>query len=263
MRSLKKLFIIPFATLLLTAIMSVSVFAEDGIYVYDETGYMITDSEWYDLNATAQRLRETYEIGTYLVILKDYEVWGMGDLKSVGEYIYNNNGFGIGETKDGIMLIMSMAERDYELMVHGDYGLYVFNDYAMDNVEDAFLSYFRADDFSYGFIEYFSKCEELMHMAYNGEPLSITTNGRYRVLSVVFSIVLAFLVSLIVVFIMTRGMVSVRKKVEAEEYVDRTNSKITHRSDIFTHMTTTRHKINTNNNSSGSSGGFSSHGGKF
>ncbi len=262
MRSLKKLFIIPFATILLTAIMSMSVLAEDGIYVYDETGYMITDTEWYDLNATAQRLRETYEIGTYLVILDDYEVWGMGDLESVGQYIYNNNDFGIGETKDGIMLIMSMAERDYELMVHGDYGLYVFSDYAMDNVEDAFLTCFRNDDFSKGFIEYFSKAEELMHMAYNGQPLSITTNGRYRVLSAVFSIVLAFLVSALVVFIMTRGMVSVRKKVEAEDYVDRANSRISHRSDIFTHMTTTRHKINTNNGS-GSSGGFRSHGGKF
>ncbi|MCR5388345.1 MAG: TPM domain-containing protein [Lachnospiraceae bacterium] len=262
MRLMKKLFIFPFATILLTAIMSLNVFADDGIYVYDETGYMITDSEWYDLNATAQRLRDTYEIGTYLVILEDYEVWGMGDLRSVGQYIYNNNDFGIGETKDGIMLIMSMAERDYELMVHGDYGLYVFSDYAMDNVEDAFLSYFRDDDFGNGFIAYFSKSEELMHMAYNGEPLSITTNGKYRVLSVVFSIVIAFLITALVVFIMTRGMVSVRKKTEAGAYVDRANSKITHRSDIFTHMTTTRHKVNTNNGG-GSSGGFRSHGGKF
>ena len=125
----KKLLLTLLLALALLLGLSASAFAEARLdYVTDEAG-ILSEEERTQLNARAGQISEQYQCGVYVVIVNDYRSYVNGNIETFAEEVFAGYDLGYGDSRDGVMLAMSMADRDYDLYAHGDFGNYAFTDY--------------------------------------------------------------------------------------------------------------------------------------
>ena len=230
-------------------------------YVTDASG-LLTFDEWADLEELAANISVEYGCGVYVVTVGDYRRYGDGDIYDVATQIYRNpgNGFGVGDGRDGIILLLSMKERDYALFVYGEKAEYAFNDYGLEQLEDAFLDYLGDNDWNGGFNSYLRECDRYLAGAQQGKPVRANP-----ILPIVVAVLISCVIALAVCLILRGQMKTVRQKNEAREYVAAGGLHLTQQVDQYTHTTRTSRKIETNSGSSSSHSGGGGHGrsGKF
>ncbi len=218
-------------------------------YVTDEAG-LLTESEDLQLESMAESVSKQYGVGVYIVTVDDYQNYGTGDVFEVTYGIYHEYTMGEGENRDGIMLLLSMAERDWAMFCYGERCEYAFNEYGQEQLEGVFLDNFSENDWYGGFEDYIEECSVYLQKAADGEPVR-ESPAFYIIIMAGMSLFIAFLV----VGILWVRMNSVAKEKTAAAYVAG-ELNLTGQSDVFTYRTETRHKIE-----SSSSGGSRSHSG--
>ena len=227
-------------------------------YVADACGLLSAD-ERTSLEEQAANISEQYGCGVYIVTVDDYTNYGGGGIWDVAAEIYSGLGFGAGSGHDGIMLLLSMNGRDYALYVRGERAEYAFNDYAQEQLEDAFLGDFGNNNWSGGFSGYLSACERYLTSAQKGSPAQASP-----VVPVAVSVLISCVIALMICLILSSMMKTVHQKNDAREYVAAGGLNLTRQVDHFTHATETRRKIESGSGGSRSSGGSGSgHSGKF
>ena len=191
---------------------------------------------------------------------------------------------------DDHMDALSMAERDFQMLAHGDTANAAFTDYGKYIMQDEFLDNFREDDWYGGFADYIAACGRYLEANANGAPIDVEpsdeTEEEYEPLSfgdkLFFAALMAFrfglplglIVAFIVCAVYKRQLKSVRRATEAARYTVSGGAEITAREDRFTHTTEVRTPIKTESDDHDSgpsfsggttvnSGGFSHSGGKF
>ena len=99
-------------------------------YVSDVAG-LLTEEQRTFLEETATRVSEKYACGVYLVTLPDYREYDSSarNYWDFSQSFYKRYNLGIGEEKNGILLIMSLEERDYSILAYGSRAHYAFTDY--------------------------------------------------------------------------------------------------------------------------------------
>ena len=224
-------------------------------FVYDTVG-LLSDGDCAYLEQTADAISWQYRCAVYIVTVDDYEVYG-SERYSAALNIYRGNDFGIGDGRDGIMLMLSMWDRDYEVFIQ-DGGLAdsAFGSYAVDLLEEAFLPYLGNDDWYGGFHAYLTTCSDDLALADMGQPV------KKPLTKVILPALLAGCgVALVACLLLKAKMKSVRKGAEADVYVTAEGLDLTERYDRYTHTTETRVRKNTRDHDSG--GGGHGSGGKF
>ena len=125
-----------------------------------------------ELNRMADEVSEQYACDVAAVIVKS-----LGG-KSVVEYaddFYDYNGYGYGQNKDGILLLLSLEERDFNFTGEG-YGAVAFTDYGRENyLSPHFKEYLKGsrggvDDWAGAIRCYITDCGTLLEQARNGQP---------------------------------------------------------------------------------------------
>lgn len=244
-------------------------------HVTDALG-ILTESEWEQLENQAQTLEERYEFGVYIVVVEDYFYYSSGSVMDAAKEIYKQYSLGRGSGKDGLLLLLSMNDRDYSLITHGNYGNYTFNDEGRAYLTKYFLDDFADNDWYQGFEDYLSWSEEYLKAAelgnpYDGGNVPMTAKERTgailgRILIILF---LPLVIALIYVSVLTSKMKSVAEATKAASYVDG-RLELKEKTDRFINRTHTRTKISSSSGSgssrsgrSGGSGGFSGTSGKF
>lgn len=242
--------------LLLATPVSASQGWEPGIYVNDQAG-LLTSDECSALNSYAQALSEQYDCGIYIMTVWDFTTFGYGsDVFEATWKLYHSNLLGYGSGNDGLILLLSMAERDYALFVYGQ-AEYAFDSYGQILLEDAFLDNFRNNDWYGGFSDYLSTGESMLSMADRGEPVRKDTGPQTGVF-----ILIAVLLSALITGIFWAQMRNVRRKSGARAYVTGGGLNLTHRTDLFLRKTrTVRHIPKSSSSGSGGGGGRSGGGG--
>ena len=251
---------------------------ETGQYVYD-TAMLLTLEEQAALQARAEEIAATYDFGVYVFTCDDYMLYSSRSVEYAAEVIYKTFDMGVGEEKSGIMLLLSMDDRDYDLCAYG-YGHVAFTDYGKRDLATYFLDNFKRNDWYNGFRDYQARCVDLLQQAKEGHPLDVSNGGggssrgggggRYEPgTAIAIGLFVGVLVALIVTLIMRGKMRSVRKATGARNYAIPDSLVMTDASDHFTHITETRVKVESERSSGGgggtsvSSGGFSHSSGKF
>lgn len=243
-------------------------------FVTDEAG-LLSDEQRNELESRLAHMSAEAECGIYVVIVDDYKAYSH-DVELFGESIFTDYHMGWGEEQSGQVLVLSMAERDYALVAHGN-GNFVFTDYGKEVLSERFLDNFRENDWYGGFTDY-AECSEYMLSQYQaGTP--VDTNNKLaensyskpiplgRILIVIFA-------PLAVAFIVCEGfkrqMKTARKKTDANDFVDARGLDLSISRDIYTHSTEHRQVIQSSDSSRGGGGGtsinsrgFSSRSGKF
>ncbi len=235
-------------------------------YVTDDAG-ILTDSERTSLEARAAEISREYGCGLYLVTVDNFWSYG-GTPFDAACNIYRDYDLGVGEDRDGFILMLSMRERDYALAVYGPFASEALNDFAQERLEKVFLDDFGDDRWYDGFADCLDRCEKYLDMASRGRPLNPKTDPASIALRVGIAVALSCLVALIVCLYWKGQMKSVRKGSDARAYMVADSNRLRVREDRFTHATQVRRRIEQHTSSGGgrsshSGGGFSGRSGKF
>ena len=241
--------------LVLALSLSVSAAADSsGVYVYDDAA-LLTQEEYDTLNEAAAAVSEQYGCGVYVVTVDDMADYidpdavtetGETGMAAFTEYAWDALGLAASYDSNGIMLALSMAERDFQMLAHGD----TANGAPID-------------------VEPSDETEEEYEPLSFGDKLFFAALMAFR-----FGLPLGLIVAFIVCAVYKRQLKSVRRATEAARYTVSGGAEITAREDRFTHTTEVRTPIKTESDDHDSgpsfsggttvnSGGFSHSGGKF
>ena len=236
-------------------------------YIYDTT-MTLTEAEWQTLESQAAQVSSQYGCGVYAVLVDDYRSFtGDGSIHSAAKAICQQNGFGVGEDKSCVLLLLSMSDRRYTLAATG-YGNEVFTDSAKDLVANRFENDFRRNDWYSGLSNYIAASQERLERASAGPD----TRSLAQVVGapgvVLLVVIFPCLIALIACSAMKRKMKSVAKAQYAQFYAVPNSLDIYESSDVFTHVTETRVKVESDSKRGGGgttidSDGFSFKDGSF
>lgn len=252
-----------FLALVLLLGLTTLAFAADGAqlpYITDSAG-LLTQSEADELESMAQSVSQQYGCGVYVVTVDDYT-----DIDTRGAYeaaysIYHQYSLGEGADRSGALLLLSMRERDWATFFYGPTAEYAFDAYGQEKLEDAYLGYFRDNDWYGGFSGYIGECGRYLELAAQGSPVRAS-----KLVPILIVVAIACLIAGIVCGILCGKMKSVSKKTEAGSYISAAGLKLTLQEDQYTHTSTSQRKIESSSSSSSSSesgGGGSGRSGKF
>ncbi len=244
-------------------------------YFVSDVAGILSESEQKRLDETARQISYEYDCGVYIVTLPDYREYDANaDIFSFAQSFYRSYHLGLGDSSAGVLLMLSMAERDYSLVTYGSSTHYAFTDYGQRVLASEFLDDFRQDDWYGGFSDYLDCCRELLSRAQEGNPL----DSGYEIidgmssgirLAVVFGVPL--LIAVLCCEIMRRRMKPVSRQSRADEYIVPGGVDLSVKRDIFLNRSVSRTVIRSENRGPGgsgggttiNSGGFSGHSGKF
>ena len=272
----KKALISLLLLLSLLCCLTVSVHAEARLdYVNDYAG-LLSDYERQSLSEEAAQLSEQYDCGVYIVIVGDYREFVNGNIETFTEEVFHSYGLGRGESENGVILGMSMDDRDYDIYAHGDFGNYAFTDYGKEQLADSFLDNFRRNDWAGGFRDFVENSGELMRRARNGEPLdqwiSDEPEEHFGVIELFICLFVGLITGGATVSGMKKQMKTAVEQTRASGYVPKGGVNLRVQSDQFVNRIVTSHRIRREQNRSGGhyrgttisgSHGGSHHSGKF
>ena len=232
-------------------------------YVTDIAGIMSID-ERQALEQAAQAVSEKHGFGVYVITMDNFrDVTDSNDVFDGATTLYNKYDLGIGDERKGVLLLLSMDDRDFSLVTYSDYGNYVFDEAAREEMTYYFLDNFRYDEWYAGFNDYIGSCDMVLVDGPNKRQSEIT-----GMIGTIF--LFPLIIAVIVIFILGRKMKSVFKATEAEAYAG-DGLDLIRSYDQFTHATEVRKKrkeessggSGSNGTRSRSSGGFGGTSGKF
>ncbi|MBO4508271.1 MAG: TPM domain-containing protein [Spirochaetaceae bacterium] len=261
---------------------SLSVDPDDAESIIDG-GKILSSSELDRLEQKAAALENKYtitvdgkssKVGIYIVTLEDRASIGAQNylIYELSEALYEAWEFGVGDDKNGILLLMDMSERDFDIVAHGFAGNYTFTDYAKDRLVDAFADDFGENDWYEGFDHYLDEIERQLMWAEKGDPVDVGSEseklrnkiGIPGIVSV--SLLIGLLFALIVCTHFKNQMKSVRPAASAADFAEGKGIEYTQKADDFLRTTTSTRVIESKSSSGGTSvnsGGYSHRSGKF
>lgn len=195
-----------------------------------------------------------------VAVLTNYSVNDESPKLFAADY-FENNGYGMGEEHDGILLMLTMETRDWAIVTHG-YGIDVFTDAGQEYITDIIVDCFSDGEYYEGFDRFADLCDEFITAAAEGEPYDYDNlpeeehGATDYVILIGTAIVAGALLALIVTLAMKSKLKSVRFQSSAKDYVRAGSMKLENSEDIFLYRNVSRVR-KSNNSSKGGSSTFS------
>ncbi len=260
-----------FGSLLVLALFVLLPVKAAGFDMVSDGAGLLTDVEKYELNQLAMDITAMHKCEVRIMIVEDM---GGDEAIAFASSVYQENGYGYGAEKSGLMLLLSMEERDYAIIAYG-YGNTAFTDHGKDILADSYLLPLLGKNQYYaGFLAYLNKTAEFLEMAGKGTPFDIDTDSRLaeenakgsfgvRLAATIF---VPLLIAGIICLIFLRQMKTAVRQRTANAYIPEGGVNLTMRVDQFLYRTETRMRIETKSSGGGTTvgrGGFSGKSGKF
>lgn len=278
MKRIAALFI---ALFLLT--VPLAAWAEGGMppVVVDDAG-LLTDEEYDQLFTYAEEV--SIRQATDVVVVTVNSLGGKTPLNYAADY-FDYNGYGQGDDKAGIMLLLSMGERQWATLTTG-WAIDVFSDRILEEMEGDFKPFLSSGQYYEAFRCFVSLSDMCLTQAnqadvppsqlpmpdfdawrdeyYHLTPLSKAMDDAP------YLAVIALVITVIVLIVMYSKMKSARPQRGARNYVRGGSLNVTRSREIFLYHTQTRVKVESESSGGGGRGGSStftsssgsSHGGR-
>lgn len=109
---------------------------------------LLRDTEEAELTEKINSMIEKFQID--VVLYTESRKHG-ADIQNEADLLFDNNGYGIGDTKDGVLFLLSMQEREWAISTHGK-AIDMFSGYALNKMgQKAAEKYFSKGHYSNGF----------------------------------------------------------------------------------------------------------------
>lgn len=230
----------------------------DEYYRVVDMADLLTDSEEKALIEQLDEISVRQNMDVIVATTNDLEGYSIRDY---ADLLYEQCKFGYGSSKDGLMLLISMEDRDWYITTCG-YGITAFTDAGIDYIGEKIKSDLSDGNYASAFTSYAGLCDEFITQARSGAPYD---NGNLpsEPLSLIWipvALVIGFVIAKIAVGSMKSKLKTVRSQTTANNYMKNGSLNITESRDMFLYHTVTRTEKPKNNTSSGSSTHSSSSG---
>ncbi len=179
------------------------------------------------------------------------------DGKSVVAYaddLYDGCRFGYGSNQDGLLLLISMEDRDWYISTCG-FGITAFTDAGIDYIGRQIQDDLSDGEFAAAFDSFARLCDDFITQAKNGDPYDHDNLPRepLSVIWIAISLFTGLVIALIVVGTMKGALKTVRPQGTAGSYIKHGSMNVTQCRDLFLYRNVVRTPRPKNNTSSGSS----------
>lgn len=164
----KLVFLVLIITILTSGVFAVENYPRLYTRVEDDAGLM-TDGEVAELRAYLDEISNKHNVD---VIIHTTNSLGDKSPRAYADDYFDYNGYGMGEGKDGIILILSMEYRDWAISTHG-FAIEAFTDQGQKWIMDEVLQDFSQADFYEGFRQFAFLADEYIGEAKTGHAYDI------------------------------------------------------------------------------------------
>lgn len=247
----RKLLIFIFAALLCVTLVIPAFAAND--YLVDDAD-LLTGSEARSLQEDLQTLSEDYDADIVIVTV---ETTGQYDPETYIELFYDENRYGQGSDRAGVMLLVAMAEREYMILSNG-WCDDAIGSSRIDSIVEAMQDEMSDGEYDQAFGTFVDECQYYLDGYTNGFPFEFGQN-------LLIALIVGLVVALIVTGVMCSKLKSVKKQHTANQYTKAGSMRVTKATDLYLYSNVTRVRKAQNSSGSGSrsSGGRSVGGGRF
>jgi len=214
----------------------------DAHVLYDEAELLSADQQ----TALIEKLMDVsgkYQAEIVVCTIKSMDG---GDIDQFVEFLYDSMGFGYGDKKDGVLLLVSMEPRQYRILSNGMAGEAIDQD-AIAAISDAIVSDLSDGVYDKAFTTFAERCAYYLDGHLHGFPFDV---GK----TLIISLGIGAIAGVIVALVLKGQLKSVRKQEQANVYVKADSMVITHQDALFMYRNVQR----TEKSSSKSSGSGSS-----
>ena len=240
-RFLSLLLVLP---LVLTLFLAAS--ADSG-FVYDEADLLTYEEEDW-LSDKLAGLSQTHNAQIVVVTIPNVPE---GTVDSYVDLVYDSRGFGYGEKRDGVLLLVCMDPREYRILSNG-YPGDAISVRVIDTIGEAIVSDLSDGNYARAFGTFGEECAWYLNGYVNGFPFNAPKKLG-------IAAVVGLVIGLITVLILKGQLKSVRSQDRANAYIKPGSMELTVRRDLYLYRNVTRREKPKNNSSGG--GGGRSHGG--
>ena len=256
---MKKKCILLTLVVLLVSLFSVPAFAF-GPRVFDYAD-LLTDAEEMRLQEMSDATQEYWNMDLAYLTVVGTE--GM-PVKEYGAQFYLENGFGTGDTKDGVILVVDMETREAQIVTCGA-AIDIFTDFYIEKMWDNMSGYFSDGDFFAGMDSLYYDMDYYLaeYQKYLADPEGYMSEYQQAEKEAVrlFAAVVAFPASLIIaaigVFIMRCGNNNIQNFTDGRAYLKQNGFYLTEDKSIFAGTHTSRVPIPKDDDHDSSRGGSS------
>ena len=237
--------------LLLLVALALPVQASEYTFVYDDA-MLLTTTKAAELENMAAQTAARYGCGIYIVTMYDYLPYG-STVRSAAENFFLTHDLGLGSDDNGVLLLLSMAERDYALIAHGNIGNAAFTDYGITCLSDRFLPDLGNGFYADAFETFARGCDEYISLARNGTPFDVGSEPFDPASSFLIAAVIGLIAAWIVVGSMKAQLKSVRQQ-NAGSYLKEGSLQLTDSRELYLYR-----NVHRTVKQESSSGGSSTH----
>lgn len=227
--------------------------------IVDDAG-LLTNEEINELEKLAEEISDRHACSVSVVFVKS-----MGTARSIQDFtddFFDQYSYGYNDTEDGIMLLISMAEREFHMSTCGN-GITTFTDAGLEYLEDEFVSKLSNGDYAGATKRFLNACDRFLTQAENSSPYDVGNLPAKKVSPVQIGIALVggFLLGGLPIIGQKKALKSVKPQTGASAYAQGGGIQLSARDDHF--VTRSLNKVpipkDTGSRSGGSSGGSSTH----
>lgn len=178
---------------------------------------LLSSSERAELLLTLDEISQRQQLDVVVVTVDSLHG------KSAMEYaddFFDYNGYGYGENHDGILLLVSMEQRDWWISTTG-YGITAFTDAGLEYISDQVVPKLSKGQYAKAFEVFGKSCDEFITQARTGEPYDVDhmPRGPFRFgLCLLISLFIGAFTAGCVVWGLQGQLKSVRGQADARNY---------------------------------------------
>lgn len=219
----------------------------------DQAG-LLSGEEAAELTEQLNRISEERNCDVVVVTAEGLEG------KTATEYaddFYDQNGYGMGRERDGILLLISMEARDWAISTRG-YGIQIFTDAGQEYMTEQFLPYLSDGKYADAFRTFADLCEDFIAQADNGEPYDVgnlpkKSYRNYIPFWIAGSFLIAFFLAWGMALMQKSKLKTIHSNETADEYEKEGSLSFSRKEDIFIRQQVISRKIDYDTNSGGGS----------
>jgi uncharacterized protein len=188
-----------------------------------------------------------YSYNFDLVIVTEKNI-GASDPMQYADNFFDNNGYGLGQNKDGALFLLVTDSHDYWFSTSGR-GIKILNSAAGNKLENSVVKSLKEDNFYGAFNAFLLDWDEFITLDAKGRNYNFFY--QWNAVLVIIAWVIAFAIGLIVVQVWKSGMNTALPRAEAAAYMVPGSLAFKEKKDSFLFCTVTKTKLQTESSSSG------------
>lgn len=235
--------------------------AEQSLPCVVDNANLLTDSQESTLTAKLDKIREQTQCDVLVVTIQSIGT-DYSDAKDYADSFFNDNGYGFGDDRSGILLLLSMDNRDWAISTSGSCKT-AFTQAGQEHIIEEIKPELSSENYAEAFTKYADFCNDFIVQAKTDEPYYNDDAPKEKMSKswIAISLVVGVLLAFAVAGNMKGKLKTVHSQAAAQNYEKDGSLNIVNSMDIFLYKTVNSVRKQKNNYSSNSENGGSE--GKF